>query len=882
MATRYSPPGIDDLPVGRGAHKVVGTNDLAATTSPTLSGAQMTGYDGTLSGVGQITVQAALDIALGGPGSTGNRLFDSDATSDIYVGDWSSYGGGEGNDTTGTGALATPYATLQRAERATAWVPDIQRTLYLAPGDFTIPAIGGNWRDIRIVGYTSNGSTLTVDTIIQNTAQTGCGFTVAAGWPGTNSERGKLILWRPGAARFTQYGWIYKNSVSGDTWVTTGDRDFTAISTGNTFSEVSLQSRLTFDDTSQQVGDLGLTIQFCQVDGTGSFYADTISFDRCIFGDATDPTLTSVVVATGGNAKFTCCYFMALGTKVNAQGFFAVQPGALAQVCNGSVLDGAEAAAGTAGYCNNEGTTLFYGEVVLQNLSAGGFASRNGGIVGRAAIDEALGSALAVGALACSDAIFSWNPPASTDYSPVTFVLGQGGFGDLPPLYQRGGVAATSGAYCVTAQRGAYVYCDSTSNAQDSGGGFHASADGGASNTTRTGSTRVENASRASGADGNYQITTSSSPVTVDSTVTRTYLVDTNTGGADVTVNLDPAASLSPGTRIAVVHTTSDAHSVILHPRTLERIQGSTSNYTFGYSSISSRILESNGVNGWFIVGQADTPYALRVSTTPVTLGAAEVAGPRFVLLVDTSTPGSNVTINLPAAGAVPAGTVIPVVHISNDARVVILHPTGSDKIQNVVADYQMGNGSFQARSLVSNGLDAWWILDEREAYQYVSIADSATLSQTAAYQTFGVNAVVPGNMLNSGSVVEIDAIARVTAPLDGGATQFTTKLQFVDSGGTKDVITSANSALVTVGSRIRTRAKFYVRGAPGASVGWAGEGDTITNEATPKLTCGAGGTSVQNYATNAPITVQLQAKSDAPGTGAYVLEALSLRVTPG
>ena len=770
-STGYPLPGVADLPVGRGPDKVVGTNDLSLANTPTRSGGTMVGYDGDAIGVGQITVQAALDLlGGGGSGTIGNRLFSSTATSDIYVGDWSGHGGGTASDATGDGTLAAPFATLLRAERATAWVPsDTTRTLRLAPGNFTLPFMGGSWRNVVILGFTATPTAVTVGAIIQNDVQHGCGFNVVAGWPGANSERGKLILWLTGA-RTGQYGWIYKNTVGGDTWVTTGNKDFTAVAGADTFGEVALQTKLTFTASAVLTGDAQTTIRLCQVEGTGTLYTDGVLYDRCLLGDPTSSALVCVVIQTGAAAELRTCYVVPLGTNVNAEGFLAVQPGGLAQVDNGSVLDGIRAVAGTANYCSNQGVTLFYGEVVLQNLGPGGFATRSGGFVGKASLEGALGSALGIGALACTDAVLSWNPPANAAYSPASFFTGGSCAGDLPPLYQRGGVNATAGSYCLTAQSGAFVNGDSSSNAVDATGTFTASADGGTTAVTRTGSTRLVNTTQVSAADGNNQAATTLGPVTVSPSIYRTYILDTTAGAANLTANLPAASTTSKGTRVTLVHPTTDGHDIVIHPNGVDTVQGVAGDYSFGRGSIAARTLECNGTTGWTVVAQADTP-------------------------VD----------------------------------------------------------------------------------QSASVADSSTLAQTNAFQTFDVTAALLAGSLAAGTVVEVNAIARVSTSLDGGATQFTTKLQLVDSGGAHDLITSPNSALVTAGSRIWTTARFTVRGNPGAAVGFAGMSQAVTNEATPKIACAAPGTTVQTYATNAAITFQMQAKSDANGAGNYVLESLTV-----
>lgn len=294
------------------------------------------------------------------------KVDEATTTVDIYIET-------TGDDNTGDGSVAKPYATIQRAFRDIPLKTKEQRRIYLGAGTFDIDR-DVHWTSYfgrhEMYGTTSVEASQTIDVVVAADDADGLQLqSTGAGWT-PDEHVGKHITWTSGNYN-GQYGVIYHNTadtifVSHSVNIGSIDIYGTVPTAGDTYDILSLDTTINLDKAGSgtNVGfkDSRFLIQECNITGdTLSIQTSLLYTLRCNIQNA---------AFNGSNASFLwveTCYIKNTGS-ILAMNF----QNTATKYMDGTVLDGG----GTNGmFTRDQCTVKLSGEVVFANLDNNGICT---------------------------------------------------------------------------------------------------------------------------------------------------------------------------------------------------------------------------------------------------------------------------------------------------------------------------------------------------------------------------------------------------------------------------------------------------------------------------------------------------------------------------
>ena len=294
-----------------------------------------------------------------------------------------------GSDTTGTGTIANPWATLAHAMLQLPVLADHARTIHIeaSPTPYVV-ASRTLWAFnlCTIKGELANDGqgTLTSTAGTGGTEATGTNVEVAgAGWA-VDEHVGKFILWVTGGLA-GRYGVVYQNDA--DTlFVTTQNTSYTAPVAGDTFDLMVHGSSIEFQAETNNNGQTNasnhnLRYEDVSINANATGFSTwavaslaRVNFKRCSFGQ----NIECITISDGGRARLQTCYINTLGQTFAGRGLINCGSNGSAELFQGTVVDGRFATsvnpAQSGVSCKGASSPQWQGELVLRGLGTMGYS----------------------------------------------------------------------------------------------------------------------------------------------------------------------------------------------------------------------------------------------------------------------------------------------------------------------------------------------------------------------------------------------------------------------------------------------------------------------------------------------------------------------------
>ncbi len=266
--------------------------------------------------------------------------------SKVYLGDWSTNGGGVGDDDSGDGTLTSPFNTIPRAVQVVGILNRTTVDFLFAPGSFASPGVLSLFNYIDWMGFESDtvaqGAPLwvidssgvieaSVEKLVLDLTETSTGTVIADALVGTR------ITYADGPASGKR-GWVSANDASGGgkTRVTVTQNATTGTTApvdGNTLQTATLDTEITFADATGITACLQFNIRSCHLTGSkplSAFGTSKADVNGCMV------ELLYLRAGEGGGLYQTDTFNGCIGNGTH--GMFSVVAGGLGQISNGSVI----------------------------------------------------------------------------------------------------------------------------------------------------------------------------------------------------------------------------------------------------------------------------------------------------------------------------------------------------------------------------------------------------------------------------------------------------------------------------------------------------------------------------------------------------------------
>lgn len=283
----------------------------------------------------------------------------------------------------------TAFATLRRAVQFCASNPTVVRTINIAAS-----VVNYGWPAITTSMFsfiTFQGPALTIvepanaiTSIGASSYATGISITVAGAPWAVDMHRGRIIHFLTGPLA-GHFGVIYSNTAS--TLQCTEDTRaavYLLPVIGNTFEILEQAATIDFPQSTTPILESSVQLNFRELKFAGAtrtlFVNDTdkAEFLRCRFD------LLLINTGRGGSADLRTCYIRNVGTANTQNGMLASNTDGALELTDGTVVDGAAAAAGNAHISSQADSTIrLFGEVVCSALGTSGMLIRDGAVYTR-------------------------------------------------------------------------------------------------------------------------------------------------------------------------------------------------------------------------------------------------------------------------------------------------------------------------------------------------------------------------------------------------------------------------------------------------------------------------------------------------------------------